>query len=81
MIETSIEREFIATLEGGCQVPIGINAELLGDEICVRAVLGLPDGSEILKDKRMIKKNDFKGFGESLAKEFIAKGAKELLKS
>ncbi|WP_252492025.1 hypothetical protein, partial [Campylobacter jejuni] len=23
---------------------------------------------------------DFKGFGESLAKEFIAKGAKELLK-
>lgn len=80
LIETSIEREFIATLEGGCQVPIGINAELLGDEICVRAVLGLPDGSEILKDKRMIKKNDFKGFGESLAKEFIAKGAKELLK-
>ncbi|MBW1370141.1 porphobilinogen deaminase, partial [Campylobacter jejuni] len=42
LIETSIEREFIATLEGGCQVPIGINAELLGDEICVRAVLGLP---------------------------------------
>ena len=33
-----------------------------------------------LKDERMIKKNDFKGFGESLAKEFIAKGAKELLK-
>ncbi|OEW17675.1 hydroxymethylbilane synthase [Campylobacter sp. BCW_6879] len=80
LIETSIEREFIATLEGGCQVPIGINAELLGDEICVRAVLGLPDGSEILKDKRTIKKNDFKGFGESLAQEFIAKGAKELLK-
>lgn len=80
LIETSIEREFIATLEGGCQVPIGINAELLEDEICVRAVLGLPDGSEILKDKRMIKKNDFKGFGEGLAKEFITKGAKELLK-
>lgn len=51
MIETTIEREFISTLEGGCQVPIGINAELLGDEICVRAILGLPDGSEILKEK------------------------------
>ncbi|ECY7166206.1 hydroxymethylbilane synthase [Campylobacter coli] len=80
LIETTIEREFISILEGGCQVPIGINAELLGDEICVRAILGLPDGSEILKEKRMIKKSDFKGFGESLAKEFIAKGAKELLK-
>lgn len=80
MLETSIEREFIATLEGGCQVPIGINAELLESELCVRAVLGLPDGSEILKEKRVIKKEDFKGFGERLAREFIAKGAKELLK-
>ncbi|MBM0637625.1 hydroxymethylbilane synthase [Campylobacter sp. VicNov18] len=78
-IETSIERDFIATLEGGCQVPIGINAELYKDEIYIRSVLGLPDGSEILKDKRMIKKSDFKGFGKKLAQEFIAKGAKELL--
>ncbi|MBZ7928223.1 hydroxymethylbilane synthase [Campylobacter molothri] len=80
VIETTIEREFIATLEGGCQVPIGINAELNEDMICIRAILGLPDGSEILKDKRIIKKNEFKGFGEILAKEFINKGAKELLK-
>ncbi|AXP08942.1 hydroxymethylbilane synthase [Campylobacter hepaticus] len=79
LIETTIERDFIATLEGGCQVPIGVNAELLNDKICVRCVLGLPDGSEILKDKRMIKKSDYKFFGEKLAKEFIAKGAKELL--
>lgn len=80
LIESTIEREFIATLEGGCQVPIGINAELNADQICVRAVLGLPDGSEILQDKRMIKKSEFQGFGEKLAKEFIAKGARELLK-
>ncbi|TEY01224.1 hydroxymethylbilane synthase [Campylobacter sp. US33a] len=80
LIESTIEREFISTLEGGCQVPIGINAELNEEEICVRAVLGLPDGSEILQDKRMIKKSEFQGFGEKLAKEFIAKGAKELLK-
>ncbi|MCW1360542.1 hydroxymethylbilane synthase [Campylobacter jejuni] len=80
LIESTIEREFISTLEGGCQVPIGINAELNEEEICVRAVLGLPDGSEILQDKRMIKKSEFQGFGEKLAKEFITKGAKELLK-
>ncbi len=80
LIETTIEREFIAVFNGGCQVPIGINAELNKDEICIRAVLGLIDGSEILKDKRMIKKDDFKGFGEKLAKEFIARGAQNLLK-
>ncbi|WP_276883446.1 hydroxymethylbilane synthase [Campylobacter cuniculorum] len=79
-IETKIERDFIKTLEGGCQVPIGINAELKDDFIFVRAVLGLPDGSEFIKEKSKIKKNEFEDYGEKLAKIFIEKGAKDLLK-
>lgn len=79
-IETKIERDFIKTLEGGCQVPIGINAELSDDEIIIRAILGLPDGSEILKEKLSIKKSEFGNYGEKLAKFFIQKGAKDLLK-
>lgn len=54
LIESTVERDFIRTLEGGCQVPIGINAELMGEQITVRSILGLPDGSEILRDKRII---------------------------
>lgn len=79
-IETKIERDFIKTLEGGCQVPIGINAELKDDFIFVRAVLGLPDGSEFIKEKSKIKTNEFEDYGEKLAKIFIEKGAKDLLK-
>ncbi|EAH9379879.1 hydroxymethylbilane synthase [Campylobacter upsaliensis] len=80
LIESTVERDFIRTLEGGCQVPIGINAELIGEQITVRSILGLPDGSEILRDKRIILKKNYQGFGERLALEFIKRGAKELLK-
>ncbi|KAA6229504.1 hydroxymethylbilane synthase [Campylobacter sp. LR264d] len=78
-IETKIERDFIRTLDGGCQVPIGVNAQLKNDEICIRAVLGLPDGSEKLKEKIFVKKSEFNDIGEKFANDFIKKGAKELL--
>lgn len=80
VIATTIERDFVAKLNGGCQVPIGVNAEISGDIIKVRAIVGLPDGSEFIKDKREIPKADFKNFGTKLADEFISRGAIELLK-
>uniref|UniRef100_UPI002630C727 hydroxymethylbilane synthase n=1 Tax=uncultured Campylobacter sp. TaxID=218934 RepID=UPI002630C727 len=39
VIETTIERDFVSVLEGGCQVPIGISARLQGDEISVDAIV------------------------------------------
>lgn len=80
VIATTIERDFVAKLNGGCQVPIGVNAEISGDIIKVRAIVGLPDGSEFIKEKREISKVDFKNFGTELADEFISRGAIELLK-
>lgn len=79
VIETTIERAFVHRLNGGCQAPIGVSARLDGDKICVRAILGTPDGKEILKDERVFNKAEYKEAGEILADEFIAKGAKELL--
>lgn len=80
LIETKIERDFVKELEGGCQIPIGINACIKGDEIEVRAIVGMPDASEIIEDFRIIKKDEFATFGKTLADEFVKKGAKELLK-
>ncbi|MCV3457134.1 hydroxymethylbilane synthase [Campylobacter sp. CNRCH_2016_0050h] len=79
-VETYIERDFIKTLEGGCQVPIGINAKIIDEKIEIRAIVGLPDASKILKEKRVIDKQNYSNVGELLAKEMIAKGAKEILK-
>ncbi len=80
VIETTIERDFVSVLEGGCQVPIGISARLQGDEISIDAIVGLPDGSEFIKDSLRTSKDKFQSVGKELAHKFIEKGAKDLLK-
>ena len=80
VVASRIERDFIKELEGGCQVPIGVNAEILGTSVQIRAILGLPDGSEILQKSLNLPLNESQNAGILLAKEFINKGAKELLK-
>ncbi|WP_096029916.1 hydroxymethylbilane synthase [Campylobacter lanienae] len=79
VIETTIERAFVHKLNGGCQAPIGVNASLNGDKIIVKAILGTPDGKEIVRDERLFDKSDYKAAGDILADEFINKGAKEIL--
>ncbi|MFA7500573.1 MAG: hydroxymethylbilane synthase [Sulfurimonas sp.] len=79
-IETTIERSFVDELEGGCQVPIGVNASVLEDgNVSIKAVLGLPDGTEMLSDSKITSNKDYQNVGREMAAEFIARGAKELL--
>lgn len=79
LIASSIERDFIKELNGGCQAPIGINANIKDDKIELRAILGLPDGSKFLKEYKIILLDEAKNAGIKLAQDFINKGAKELL--
>lgn len=74
-----IERTFVRKLEGGCQVPIGVNARLADDKIYINAIVGLPDGSKMLQDSIEGRASEGKKLVERLAKSFIQKGAKELL--
>ncbi len=78
-IETTIERDFVRVLEGGCQVPIGVSALLQNDSIKVKAILGMPDASKILKEELVCKKDEFRSVGEELAKKMIANGARQIL--
>ncbi|MDY0120453.1 MAG: hydroxymethylbilane synthase [Sulfurimonas sp.] len=79
-IETTIERDFVDSLEGGCHVPIGVNATVLeNDDVIIKAILGMPDASEILSDSKIVSREQYKIIGREMAQEFIDKGAKELL--
>lgn len=49
-IECEAEREFVRLCDGGCQVPIGVNATLQGDMLEIKAILGLPNGTKILRE-------------------------------
>jgi len=79
IIETRVERDFITVLQGGCQVPIGVNAEIKGDSLQVKAILGLPDGSEMLTEEIKTTRSEYKTVGKALAQRVIDKGAKALL--
>ena len=79
-IETTIEREFVDTLQGGCQVPIGVKATVLDNgHVRAQAILGLPDATEVLSEMVEIPENDIAGLGRKMAETFIEQGARELL--
>ncbi|MDR0762766.1 MAG: hydroxymethylbilane synthase [Campylobacteraceae bacterium] len=77
--ETKTERDFVEKLEGGCQVPIGVNAKANGDDLHIKAVVGLPDGKELLHAELKVKREEYKNAGSKLADTIIAKGAKDIL--
>ena len=79
-LETTIEREFVDTLQGGCQVPIGVNARVLDNgHVRTQAILGLPDGTEVLSEMAEIPQNAVAGLGRSMAETFVEQGALDLL--
>lgn len=79
IIETRVERDFVTILEGGCQVPIGVNAELSGESLHVKAILGLPDGSEMMMEELHTSRAEYENVGKLLAQKVINRGAKALL--
>ena len=80
-IESTVERDFVRTLEGGCQVPIGVKATIVDENsIRVQAIVGMPDGSEYIEEDITANLDNFENAGKDLAQIFIDQGAKELLK-
>ena len=79
IIETRVERDFVTILEGGCQVPIGVNAEIEGENLHVKAILGMPDGSEMMSESITSTRAEYVNVGKALAKRVLERGAKALL--
>ena len=79
-IESTIERGFVDTLQGGCQVPIGVKATIIDENsIRVQAIVGMPDGSESISEDITADIEDFETIGQNLAQLFIDQGARDLL--
>ncbi|WRA95619.1 hydroxymethylbilane synthase [Helicobacter pylori] len=74
-----LEREFIKGLNGGCQIPIGVHASLMGDKVKIQAVLGLPNGKEVITKEKQGDKTKAFDLVQELLEEFLQSGAKEIL--
>lgn len=80
-IETTIERGFVDTLQGGCQVPIGVSARVQDNgEVIIRSILGLPNGVEEMGETVTVSKEMTEGIGEAMAHRLIEQGALDLLR-
>ncbi|MGM0520380.1 MAG: hydroxymethylbilane synthase [Campylobacterota bacterium] len=79
-IESTVERDFVHALEGGCQVPIGVKATILdNDKLKVKAIVGMPDASEVIQEEVEVDISEYKTIGKKIANNFEKQGAKELL--
>ncbi len=79
VIRVQAERAMNTRLEGGCQVPIGSYAELIDGELWLRALVGAPDGSQMVRGERRGRPQDAEQLGISLAEELLDNGAREIL--
>ncbi len=73
------ERAMNTRLEGGCQVPIGAYAEIEGDTLSLRGLVGNPDGSQVIEGAVSGLKTDAVALGEALAEDLLSRGAKTIL--
>ena len=76
---TNAERAFLGLLEGGCQVPIGVHAEVEGDKIKIEAIIAALDGSTVLRDTIEGASTYAVALGQELGKKMLANGGQEIL--
>ena len=75
------ERALNKHLEGGCQVPIACFAELDGDQLWLRGLVGEVDGSRVLTTEIRGSREDAESLGIAAAEDLLAQGAGEILKA
>jgi hydroxymethylbilane synthase len=73
------ERAFLRDLEGGCQVPIGVNTELNGDNLTLTGIVVSVDGQNIVQDTVAGKASEAEKLGTQLANMLRQQGAQEIL--
>ncbi len=71
------ERALLGSLGGGCQVPIGAFAEMVDGMLNLRAMVGRPDGSEILH--QTARGSDPVLLGTETAQKLLKQGADKIL--
>ena len=73
------ERAFLRELEGGCQVPIGVNSKIKNEQLCLTGMVASLDGERLIKDQYIGNINNPDEVGKELAKKLKLQGAAEIL--
>lgn len=75
------ERALNQRLEGGCQVPIAGFAELVDGQLYMRALVGQPDGSKVIRGDITGAPQAASALGIALADDLLSRGARDILQA
>jgi hydroxymethylbilane synthase len=73
------ERAFLRELEGGCQVPIGVNTVVNGNNLTLTGIVASVDGQKLVKDTVSGEAQKAEQLGTELALRLRQQGAQEIL--
>ena len=74
------ERAFLRELEGGCQVPIGVNSQINNEELTLTGMVASLDGKRLIRDEASGSAADPESIGIELAGKLKQQGAGAILK-
>ena len=74
------ERAFLRELEGGCQVPIGVNSQINNEELTLTGMVASLDGRRLIRDEASGSAADPESIGIELAGKLKQQGAGAILK-
>jgi hydroxymethylbilane synthase len=73
------ERALLRRLDAGCRTPVAGHARAAGDRLELDALVGRPDGSEILRERLSAPLADAAALGTDVAERLLARGADQIL--
>jgi hydroxymethylbilane synthase len=76
---TLAERSFLHVLEGGCQIPIGVNSRVEGNNLTLIGMVASLDGKQLIKDSVTGERQNPEQIGEELAEKLKQQGADAIL--
>ncbi len=77
--ELTAERAVVALLDATCATPIGVHATVEGERIGIESFVGLPDGSEWIRDQIEGEAGEPAVIGALLAERLLGAGARDIL--
>lgn len=77
-IQARAERTVARKLEGSCQLPLAVFAQL-HDELLVRAMVGMPDGSSMIQAQSSGDPDQPESLGLQVAEQLLRDGAGEII--
>jgi len=74
------ERALGLVVEGSCEVPVGAYARVKGELFDLEAFIGMPDGTQIVRERASGRCAEAASIGHRLGQRLLASGGREILK-